>query len=138
MPRGAHKQERWRRVIQEAAEQSGRGRLPLLHPPLPFEKACQEARGLSLLPYEEERETSLRQALWSRGGCYGEVNLFIGPEGGFSPSEVESARGWGVITVSLGPRILRAETAGLVAAAAILYEWGDLGDDWTSLTGHAG
>ena len=54
------------------------------------------------------------------------VNLFIGPEGGFTPSEVEFARGGGTIPVTLGQRVIRAETAGLVAATAILYEFGEL------------
>jgi 16S rRNA (uracil1498-N3)-methyltransferase len=51
----------------------------------------------------------------------------IGPEGGFSRDEVAVARRYGVTPVTLGPRILRAETAGVVAAAAILYELGDMG-----------
>ncbi len=56
-----------------------------------------------------------------------EFHLFIGPEGGFAEEEVSQARDMGIIPVSLGPRILRAETAGLAAAAAILYEQGDFG-----------
>jgi 16S rRNA (uracil1498-N3)-methyltransferase len=54
------------------------------------------------------------------------VNLFIGPEGGFTPQEIEQGQRYGAIPVTLGPRLLRAETAGLVAAAAILYELGDM------------
>ena len=54
------------------------------------------------------------------------INLFIGPEGGFTSNEVTLAQHYGIVSITLGPRILRAETAGLVAAAAILYELGDL------------
>ena len=55
------------------------------------------------------------------------INLFIGPEGGFTRDEIAIARRYGLVPVTLGPRILRAETAGVVAAATILYELGDLG-----------
>jgi len=128
---------RWRRIIAEAAEQSGRGKLPLLHPPLSFGEACHSASGLCLLPWEEERGLSLRAALEAQLGSsrnrvnpHGDhppVNLFVGPEGGFPPSEVELARSCGILPVTLGHRLLRAETAALAAAAAILYHGGDLG-----------
>jgi 16S rRNA (uracil1498-N3)-methyltransferase len=128
------KLERWKRIIVEAAEQSGRGKLPILEPVVPFHEACQSARGFSLLAWEGEQTLGLRAAL--RGEIYRQriiseknplsVKLFIGPEGGFSPSEVEFARDCGIVPIALGSRVLRAETAGLVAAAAILYECGDL------------
>ena len=123
------KLERWRRIIVEAAEQSGRGRLPVLEPAVTFEQACQSAAGFSLLPWEGEEGLGLRAALHgelARGDGPLSVSLFVGPEGGFEPSEVEFARSCGVIPVTLGSRVLRAETAGLVAASAILYECGDL------------
>ena len=126
--------ERWRRIIVEAAEQSGRGRLPTLEPALPFEEACRSATGFSLLAWEGEKTLGFRDAL--RGEIHRQriiseknplsVNLFIGPEGGFSPGEVEFAQGCGIVPVTLGRRVLRAETAGLVAASAIFYECGDL------------
>lgn len=119
---------RWRRIIAEAAEQSGRGRLPVLGPVMSFEQACQSALGLSLLPWEEERALGIRAALQRelprRAGLV--VSLFIGPEGGFTRSEVAFARECGVLPVTLGRRTLRAETAGLVAASAVFYECGDL------------
>jgi 16S rRNA (uracil1498-N3)-methyltransferase len=129
------KRRRWEWIIQEAAEQCRRGRKPALRPALLFPQACEEARrsgGLSLIPWEEERGASLRDLL--RHAPPGReqswppltINLFIGPEGGFAPGEVAVARGYGLLPVTLGPRILRAETAGLAAAAAILYELDDL------------
>jgi 16S rRNA (uracil1498-N3)-methyltransferase len=129
------KSERWQRIILEAAEQSGRGRLPRLRAALLFPRACGRAKrlgGLSLIPWEEEHRTSLRQALHSdpenelRGVRPFSINLFIGPEGGFTSEETETARGYDLIPISLGTRILRAETAGLAAVSAILYELGDM------------
>jgi len=122
------KTERWWRILMEAAEQSGRGRLPTLRPAVLFPAACQDAAkgGLTLIPWEEERETSLRSVLQSEERPPFSINLLVGPEGGFTEQEVDQARRYGAIPITLGPRILRAETAGLVAASAILYELGDL------------
>jgi 16S rRNA (uracil1498-N3)-methyltransferase len=122
------KLERWERIVREAAEQSRRGRLPLIEPATFFQQACERARhagGLFLMPWEEERTVSLHSMLTSAPLPF-TISLFIGPEGGFSEDEVQIARGYGARTVSLGPRVLRAETAGLVAASAMFYESGDL------------
>lgn len=132
------KLKRWERIILEAAEQSRRGKLPRLMRPIAFREACRTAEGMSLLPWEGEKVMGLKAALQrAQAGERGQekpraqrpfsVNLFIGPEGGFSPGEADLALSAGVIPVSLGPRIYRAETAGLTAAAAVLYELGDLG-----------
>jgi 16S rRNA (uracil1498-N3)-methyltransferase len=121
-----NKQERWERVLTEAAEQSGRGRLPFLSEAVLFTDACEVVEGLSLIPYEGEGVTGLKEVLRSNK-VDGLLNLFIGPEGGFEDQEVDFARSQGITPVSLGPRILRAETAGLVAATAALYEVGELG-----------
>jgi len=130
------KATRWQRIILEAAEQSGRGRLPVLRPANLFAPACEQAgrRSLSLIPWEGEKATSLRDVLGQRKEAGKSpptprpfaINLFIGPEGGFSTGEIVQARGYGLLPVTLGARLLRAETAGLVAAAAIFYELGDL------------
>ncbi len=122
------KTERWWRILMEAAEQSGRGRLPTLSAALLFPTACKEAAkgGLTLIPWEEEKERSLRSVLQAAERPPFSINLLIGPEGGFSPEELAQAQRYGAKPVTLGPRILRAETAGLVAASAILYELGDL------------
>jgi 16S rRNA (uracil1498-N3)-methyltransferase len=120
--------ERWERIVVEAAEQAGRASLPHLVNPILFTQACMlaERGGLSLIPWEQEHATSLREAL-SQVPKSKQINLFVGPEGGFAEEEIATAKEHGVIPVSLGPRILRAETAGLVAASAILYELDDLG-----------
>lgn len=118
---------RWQRIIIEAAEQSGRGRVPILHPPADFKQACEAVRGFSLLPWETGESRGIKAAIRNIGHVK-HVNIFIGPEGGFEPDEVEFARSRGILPVTLGKRILRSETAGMVTASAILYEYGELGD----------
>jgi 16S rRNA (uracil1498-N3)-methyltransferase len=119
---------RWRDIIIEAAEQSRRGKLPALHNSISFTKACRSASGVSLLPWEGEKAQSIGDILraYRQAGKVSEFNIFIGPEGGFSPYEIEIAQSSRVEPVSLGPRILRAETAGLVTAAVTLYEFGEM------------
>ena len=118
---------RWRKIIAEAAEQSGRCLLPDLGRPMSFEDACEAARdsGVSIIPWEREDSIGLRSALRNLGSP--RVNIFIGPEGGFEEGEIERARSCSILPVSLGRRILRSETAGIAATAAILYEAGELG-----------
>jgi 16S rRNA (uracil1498-N3)-methyltransferase len=124
------RRERWRRIVTEAAEQCGRSHVPELAPPMLLRAALESSEGLRLLPWEGERQTMLRQALQQavgKGKKAPVISIFVGPEGGFARQEVDRAVDLGVRTVSLGPRILRSETAGIVAAAAILYELGELG-----------
>ncbi|HEX7713138.1 MAG TPA: 16S rRNA (uracil(1498)-N(3))-methyltransferase [Bacillota bacterium] len=130
----AKKMERWRRIIQEAAEQSGRAVLPELEPIRSWDRFLEELRpGLILIPWEGEQTRSLREILSRKqpadgaAAWPGEVTVIIGPEGGFSLDEVAEAQSRGAIPVTLGPRILRTETAGLVVAAALLYHFDDLG-----------
>lgn len=131
---GSQRAERWGRIVIEAAEQCGRGRVPAVDPPLPFEDAVRSASGLRLLPWEGERSQGLRSYLrraYRQAGGVAErpatVSLLIGPEGGFAGEEVELARDAGCVPVSLGPRILRSETAGIVAAALVMHELGEMG-----------
>ena len=133
----AGKLERWNRIVVEAAEQSRRGKLPALQPLTMFPHACENARGLSIIAWEGEHERSLRevlsQALGRRSETRAEgrrpfsVNIFVGPEGGFAPGEIEIARSYGIVPATLGPRVLRAETAALAVVTMLLYESGDLG-----------
>jgi len=119
---------RWRSIIREAAEVSRRGKLPVLQNPTSLTEACKSASGISLIPWEEEKARGIGDVLRSHRKIRNDsaINIFVGPEGGFSRSEVEFARSCGIVPVSLGHRILRAETAGLVAATITLYEFGDL------------
>ena len=121
---------RWRRIVTEAAEQSGRAVVPQVLPPKPFERLCrpEEPDELALMLCLDEKARPLRRAL--RGRLHEQldgVRVFVGPEGGFSREEVRMANGAGIALVSLGPRTLRTETAPLVALSAILYELGELG-----------
>ncbi len=120
--------ERWERIIVEAAEQAGRAALPHLSNVMLLANACEQAgrTGLALIPWEGEHSRGLREMLQNVPKSR-EISLFIGPEGGFTDEEVAAAQDHGVVPVSLGPRILRAETAGLAAASAILFELGDFG-----------
>ncbi len=149
MSQASAKLARYQRIILEAAEQCGRAKFPALRPAILFRQACEQnaGRGLSLIPWEGERVQSLKGIIGERAASASKearegqgsvsrpglrprpfsVSLFIGPEGGFCPEEVSWAQRYGIVPVSLGPRILRAETAGLAATAAILYEFGDLG-----------
>ncbi len=122
------KLQRWQKIVQAAAEQSGRGRIPSLQPLMLLPAACERIRierSLGLMPWEGE-VVPLRKVLEETAamGRPFNVSLLIGPEGGFSRAEVDLARDYGIRPVSLGPRILRAETAGVVAAALVLYHYG--------------
>lgn len=127
------KRLRWESIIQEAAEQCRRGRKPALRTAMLFPQVCEKVRqsgGLVLILWEEERRTSLRSMLRVHSNEHSSVpfsvHLLVGPEGGFTPQEILIARNYGLVPVTMGPRILRGETAGIVAASAILYELGDL------------
>lgn len=118
----AQKQARAQQIIREAAEQSGRGKLPRLQQPCLFEEAVTQvqAKDLIIIPWEEATGLSLKQVL--SAAHIRSIALFIGPEGGFAPEEIELAQRSGAMIVTLGPRILRAETAAIAACAAIMYE----------------
>jgi 16S rRNA (uracil1498-N3)-methyltransferase len=120
------KSDRWDRIVVEAAEQCGRGRVPRIDQPLSFEEAVRRARGTLVLPYESERKQSLGRYLRALSPRPNAVSLFIGPEGGFEEHEVALAREAGAAIVSLGARIMRAETAAIVACALTLEALGEL------------
>ena len=122
------KRARWEVIIKEAAEQCGRGCLPELKDILSLKAALQslpETHGRSLAAWVDERQIGLEDALagFASGGA---LALFIGPEGGFDPTEVEAMRAVGVQPFSLGARVLRMETAAILAPALILYQLGEM------------
>ncbi|MFI5274156.1 MAG: 16S rRNA (uracil(1498)-N(3))-methyltransferase [Ktedonobacterales bacterium] len=122
------KRLRWRKIAAEAVEQCGGTRLPALDAPqtLPDALAALPPGAIALIPWEGERSAALRPALAgavARAGGRAHlagVWLFIGPEGGFSAAEIALAQHHGALPVTLGPRILRAETAAIVVAALTL------------------
>lgn len=120
------KTSRWRKISLEAAKQCGRGIIPHVAEPVRFDAALDAARGneLCIIPYENESTSGLAGCL--RNGKYGTIAVFIGPEGGFAEAEIRKAEAAGVRPVTLGPRILRTETAGPVVLSILMYELGDM------------
>ena len=138
--KATQRQVRWQRVAEEAAKQARRGSVPEVAGLVDFASALQQApkEALAIMPWEDEGQAGLKSLLREprvTGGDYQadgmpgetEVWIFIGPEGGFTAREAEQARQAGCRTVSLGPRILRTETAAIATLALIMYELGDLG-----------
>lgn len=115
--------ERWERIAQEACRQCERITLPRLEPPVDFEHLCERMETLETLMAYERADSSLRDCLRARPSP--EVMLVIGPEGGFSEEEAQRAQACGARLVSLGPRVLRTETAGPALLAVLQQAWGD-------------
>lgn len=120
------KVDRLRKIAREAAKQSKRGVVPVVTDAISFKDAVKEAAkaDLAIIPYEEETEISLKKAL--AGKTAKSIAVMIGPEGGFEKDEILLAKENGIVSVTLGKRILRTETAGLAVSAAVLYECGDM------------
>lgn len=124
------KVERWQKIAEAAAKQSKRDLIPRVQAVQTIAQLmASNTCGTKLVAYECEDRRSLKEALQDaeKAGGIKELLLIIGPEGGISPKELELAVAAGAVPVSLGKRILRAETAGIVAMSAIFYETGDLG-----------
>ena len=119
--RGDHA-ERWRRIALAAAKQCGRTRIPAVDPPRPLADVVAERwPGLRLVAWEEER--AARFADLPDAARF--VTMLVGPEGGLEGAEVDAARAAGFTTVTLGRRVLRADTAALVAMTLCQQRWGD-------------
>ncbi len=125
------KVERWQKIAEAAAKQSKRDIIPQVQQVQTMAQmlAANDCE-TKIIAYECEDKKSLRTALQEAKQAHSlsSLLLIIGPEGGISEAELVAARAAGAVPVSLGRRILRAETAGLVAISAIFYETGDLGD----------
>ncbi len=129
---GGTRTERWRRIAVEAAEQCQRSAVPRIGGPAMFDDALRDAAGIVLLPYEDAGHgaPSVVEVLNRRVDevfALAEVSILIGPEGGYEPVEVERATAAGGEIVTLGERVLRSETAGLVAATLTMQAVGELG-----------
>jgi 16S rRNA (uracil1498-N3)-methyltransferase len=113
---------RWRRIALAAAKQCGRTHVPLIEEPLPLATRLEAAwSGLRLIAWEEATARG-----WDRlPDTVASVVVLLGPEGGFAVDEAARAQAVGFRPVSLGGRVLRAETAALVAAALCQHRWGD-------------
>ncbi len=117
---------RWQKIAAAAAEQSGRGRIPLVTVLPTYEAALREAAQaeLPILFYENEENRTLSMVLAGRAGLRS-VSLMTGPEGGLEPEEVQQACRAGLEVCTLGRRILRCETAPLCAISAVMFALGE-------------
>lgn len=126
------KQSRWQRVAEAAAKQSGRSVIPEIKDFYNSDnlKELQEQFEHILVLWEDENEISIKK--YCRDNSISDdadILIIIGPEGGFSEAEVNKfKKDLDAEIISLGPRILRTETAGITALTALLYEKGELGD----------
>ena len=114
--KAAKKCQRWQKIAESAAKQSKRDIIPQIAEVAAIDKLMAECDCTTkIIAYEcEDRKTD-------------SILIIIGPEGGISEAELDKARSGGAVPVSLGRRILRAETAGLTALSAVLYEFDELG-----------
>lgn len=121
------KVERWQKIAEAAAKQSKRDIVPQILPIQTLKEMLTRQRNIcKFIAYECEDKLGLKMALKKQADL-NKILLIVGPEGGISEIELEQSLNAGAIGVSLGKRILRAETAALVAATAVFYESGDLG-----------
>ncbi|GAA0718865.1 16S rRNA (uracil(1498)-N(3))-methyltransferase [Clostridium malenominatum] len=124
------KLDRWVRIALEASKQSKRTLIPKINSPIEFEELLDKLKEMDLIvvPYENEEGFGIKNLVGTlRDKEIKKVGVIIGPEGGFEEKEIQVLRSIGAHIVTLGPRILRTETAGFVCTSLIMYELGDLG-----------
>lgn len=125
------KLDRFERIIYEASKQSKRGQIPKLRL-LSFDEALKDMKenDFNIVPYENERTKSIKNVLKSIEKIdlgVDSIGIFVGPEGGIDEEEIKKLQKIGAKSVSLGNRILRTETASVVASSIVIYELDDLG-----------
>ncbi len=118
------KVQRWQEIAKAAAKQSKRAVIPEVTEPMSLEKALKLAEELDvrLIPYEMAEGMQETKRLISQIHSGQSIGIFIGPEGGFDPKEIEGAMAHHVLPITLGKRILRTETAGLAIISWIMYQ----------------
>lgn len=123
------KLDRWNKISAEASKQSGRQKIPQVHRPINLKNIIENISkyDIVLLPYENEKSATIKDTLKvciENSTVINDIAVIIGPEGGFSEDEVNTLNKFeNVHTVTLGPRILRTETAGLATLAMLVYEF---------------
>ena len=122
--KAAKKADRWNSIAESAAKQAGRSRIPEVTMPLSYKEALKMAEELdvTLLPYELAGGMEVTREVIRQIKSGQSVGIFIGPEGGFEPEEVDAAVSMGAKVITLGRRILRTETAGLATLAVLMFE----------------
>ena len=125
--KAADKQKRWQKIAESAAKQCGRQRVTEIMPVSSLREAlAMLPEGTSvIMPWEEAEDNTLNKVLTENSP--GNAAVIIGPEGGLTTAEVAAAQEYGAEVVTLGKRILRTETAAIVAVTIIMHRWGDLG-----------
>lgn len=125
--RRSHKVQRWQRIANESTKQCGRVKAPFILEPMAFISAIKmtDNSGLNIIFYEKS-ESRLRDEIKKIPQHIDNITLLIGPEGGFSEEEVGLARDVGFIPLGLGPRILRTESAAIVALSILQFLFGDI------------
>lgn len=119
--------ERWVTIAREAVKQCGRTRVPEIVSPVSFRDAVKNSGDMDLkIIFYENEARPLGQTLLPGAPPPSGILVFFGPEGGFSTKEIELAISAGFVTASLGPRILRAETASIAACALMQHIFGDM------------
>ncbi len=121
------KLDRWNKISESAAKQSKRGMVPEVLTPMLFKEAIAYSKNnceISCIPFENEHTHHIKAFL--NTSLYQSIGIFIGPEGGFTEEEIAFAKMEGLAPITLGKRILRSETAGLVVLANIMYEMGGI------------
>lgn len=124
--KAAAKQERWQKIAEEAAKQCGRTRVPQVLSVRSLAEWLNDRQGTLLFCYENEEQQPIKAALRALSDNVENITTLIGPEGGFTLDEAEKIQQAGGRSVTLGPRILRAETAAIAAMSIVQYEKGDL------------
>ncbi len=122
------KLDRWQKIADEAAKQCRRGIIPKILKPMTYDEMINKVEDYDvvIIPYEEEKNNGIKSVLKTVENAKS-VAIVIGPEGGFEKDEIQKAIESKITPVSLGPRILRTETAGFTALTIVMYELGDLG-----------
>lgn len=121
------KAERLRRIAAEAVKQCGRARTPEIAEAMDFAPAMREfaAGEVAMMPWEDARGTRLRDVFEAHPEAR-KIGIWIGPEGGISAAEADRLTAAGAVAVTLGPRILRTETAAVTSIACAMQLWGDI------------
>ena len=122
--RQRRREDRWREILRASAKQAYRGIVPELEEITPFEEALKALDGKRCFLCDPGEGVPLRSCLEGMG-VVSEVTVIVGPEGGFSPEEIALARSKGIVICSLGPRILRLETAVIKVLSVLQYTLGD-------------
>lgn len=125
------KVERWNRIAFEACKQSKRTLIPIINDSIEFVELLDnlEEMDLIVVAYENAENYGIKQMIRDIDKQVKKIAVIIGPEGGFEEEEISKLKNLGAYIVTLGPRILRTETAGFTCVSLLMYELGDLGGE---------